>query len=156
MTGEAPRPGTPSESTPPERPRVLVVDDEDLVRLVIGHKLKLAGFDVVEARDGLDALARLDGIDVVLTDLNMPRCNGEQLCREIRARPASATLPIVLMTGGPIDEARMHAVGCDTVLYKPLPDSLGDHLRAAIRAATEPHRGDPPPRAGRSARTPAA
>jgi CheY-like chemotaxis protein len=124
---------------------VLVVDDEDLVRLVIAHKLRLSGFDTVEARDGLDALRRLEGVDVVLTDLNMPRCNGEQLCREIRTRPASATLPIVLMTGGPIDEARMHAAGCHAVLYKPLPDSLGDVLRAAIQAAAGTNRGDPPP-----------
>jgi CheY-like chemotaxis protein len=155
VIGEASRPGSAPESTR-ERLRVLVVDDEDLVRLVLGHKLKLAGFDVVEARDGLDALSHLDGVDIVLTDLNMPRCNGEQLCREIRTREAFSALPIVLMTGGPIDEARMQAAGCQAVLYKPLPDALGDYLRAAVRNAPAPNRGDPPPRARHSASTPAA
>jgi CheY-like chemotaxis protein len=137
---------------------VLVVDDEDLVRLVLGRKLRLAGFDVVEARDGLEALSRLDGVDVVLTDLNMPRCNGEQLCRELRAVPATAALPIVLMTGGPIDEARMHTAGCQSILYKPLPDSLAEILRDAIRHAAGPQQSDPPPppTTGHSARTPAA
>ena len=72
------------------RPRVLVVDDEELVRLVIARTLRLSGFDVFEARDGLEALARMPvaAPDLVLTDLNMPRCNGEQLCVEIKRRQA--------------------------------------------------------------------
>jgi CheY-like chemotaxis protein len=112
------------------RPRVLVVDDEELVRLVIARQLRLSGFDVFEARDGLEALARLPvaAPDIVLTDLNMPRCNGEMLCAEIKRRHATANVPVVLMTGGPLDETHMREIGCAAVLYKPLVDRLDEFL----------------------------
>ena len=124
-------------------PSVLVVDDEDLVRAVIARRLRLAGFDVLEARDGLEALARLppQGVDLVLTDLHMPRCNGEQLARDLRRIPAMATAPILLMTGGPSDESRMRAAGCTGFVYKPLPDTLADILRAALVHGTSPGTG---------------
>ena len=141
-------------------PRVLIVDDEDLVRLVVARRLRLAGFEVSEARDGLEALARLPGIgpDIVLTDLNMPRCNGEQLIRELRRTAATMKLPILLMTGGPIDEARLREAGCTGFVYKPLPDSLPDLLRASLAATAEstPAPGAPGMSARGSARHPAA
>jgi CheY-like chemotaxis protein len=123
------------------RPRVMVVDDEDLVRLVIAKTLQVAGFDVVQARDGLEALQLLPEAspDLVLTDLNMPRCNGERLCVEIRRNPAWAGVALVMMTGGPLDEARMRDIGCAAVIYKPLPDRLGDLLSAVLHG-TEPGR----------------
>ena len=116
------------------RPRVLVVDDEELVRLVIARQLRLSGFDVFEARDGLEALARLPvaAPDIVLTDLNMPRCNGEMLCAEIKRRHATANVPVVLMTGGPLDETHMRDIGCAAVLYKPLIDRLDEFLLSIL------------------------
>jgi CheY-like chemotaxis protein len=116
------------------RPRVLVVDDEELVRLVIARQLRLSGFDVFEARDGLEALARLPvaAPDIVLTDLNMPRCNGEMLCAEIKRRHATANVPVVLMTGGPLDETHMREIGCAAVLYKPLVDRLDEFLLSIL------------------------
>ncbi len=116
------------------RPRVLVVDDEELVRLVIARQLRLSGFDVFEARDGLEALARLPvaAPDIVLTDLNMPRCNGEMLCAEIKRRHATANVPVVLMTGGPLDETHMRDIGCAAVLYKPLVDRLDEFLLSIL------------------------
>jgi CheY-like chemotaxis protein len=141
-------------------PRVLVVDDEDLVRLVIARRLRLAGFDVVEARDGLEALARLpgSGADLILTDLNMPRCNGEQLIRELRRPGPTAAVPILLMTGGPIDEARLREAGCSGFVYKPLPDALPEILRAALAPPAESvdSPGGPGAAARSSARHPAA
>ena len=126
------------------RPRVLVVDDEELVRLVIARTLRLSGFDVFEARDGLEALARMPvaAPDLVLTDLNMPRCNGEMLCVEIKRRHATAGVPVVMMTGGPHDEAHMREIGCAAVIYKPLPDAV---VRVPVvdpagRGAGEPRR----------------
>jgi CheY-like chemotaxis protein len=118
----------------PGRPRVLVVDDEELVRLVLVRTLRLGGFDVFEASDGLEALACLPAVvpDLVLTDLNMPRCNGEQLCLEIKRQAATAGVHVVMMTGGPLDEARMRAIGCAAVIYKPLPDRLPEILSAVV------------------------
>jgi CheY-like chemotaxis protein len=118
--------------------RVLLVDDEDLVRMVVAFKLRLKGFEVFEARDGLEALARLPAIapDLILTDFFMPRCTGERLCRELQRNPATARLPVVLMTGGPTDEALMRDLGCAAVLYKPLPDTLGETLWRVLRDRT--------------------
>ena len=119
------------------RPRVLVVDDEDVVRLVIARTLRLRGFDVSEARDGLEALAKMpvDAPDLVLTDLNMPRCNGEMLCAEIKRRHATARVAVVMMTGGPLDEAHMRQIGCAAVIYKPLPDRLAEFLLSILHDA---------------------
>ena len=120
------------------RPRVLVVDDEELVRLVIARTLRLSGFDVIEARDGLEALARMPvaAPDLVLTDLNMPRCNGEMLCVEIKRRHATAGVPVVMMTGGPQDEAHMREVGFAAVIYKPLPERLAEFLLSILQNAS--------------------
>jgi len=126
----------------PRRPRVLVVDDEDLVRLVVARRLRAGGFDVFDARDGLDALSCLAdvGPDLVLTDFNMPRCNGERLCVEIKRQRETADVRVVMMTGGPLDEARMRQLGCDAVLYKPLPDRLAELLAAILQGVAPPNR----------------
>ena len=119
------------------RPRVLVVDDEDLVRLVVSRTLRAGGFDVFDARDGLDALSRFATVapDLVLTDFNMPRCNGERLCTEIKSQRGTADVRVVMMTGGPLDESRMRQLGCDAVIYKPLPDRLPELLTAILQGA---------------------
>jgi two-component system chemotaxis response regulator CheY len=129
--------GSNSDERGALRPRVLVVDDEDLVRLVIARTLRLRGFDVSEARDGLDALSLIaaSAPDLVLTDLNMPRCNGERLCLEIKRQPATAHIRVVLMTGGPLEEARLKQMGCAAVVYKPLPDRLPELLADILRDA---------------------
>jgi CheY-like chemotaxis protein len=134
--------GAGAEAQPSVRPRVLVVDDEDVVRLVLARRLRLGGFDVFEARDGLEALARLPAIapDLVLTDLNMPRCNGERLCLEIKRQPAMAGIRVVMITGGPLDEARMRQIGCAAVFYKPLPDRLSDLLVEILQGAPTTNR----------------
>jgi CheY-like chemotaxis protein len=131
------RNGLGDDGTHPPRPRVLVVDDEDLVRLVVSRTLRVGGFDVFEARDGLDALACLAAVapDLVLTDFNMPRCNGERLCVEVRRQRVAAEVRVVMMTGGPLDEARMRQLGCDAVIYKPLPDRLPEFLAAILQGA---------------------
>ena len=138
MGEEMQRPTAPTPGATATRPRVMVVDDEDLVRLVIAKTLQVAGFDVVVARDGLEALQLLPAAapQLVLTDLNMPRCNGERLCLEIRREPAWAGIALVIMTGGPLDEARMREIGCAAVIYKPLPDRLGELLSGVLRGAT--------------------
>ena len=134
-----PQPVAPAAGAdaPAVRPRVLVVDDEDVVRLVIARTLRRGGFDVFEARDGLEALARLPAVapDLVLTDLNMPRCNGERLCLEITRQRVTANVRVVMMTGGPLDESRMRQIGCAAVLYKPLPDRLAELLAEILQDA---------------------
>jgi two-component system, chemotaxis family, chemotaxis protein CheY len=79
---------------------LMVVDDEDLIRESAAHILEKAGYTVIEAVDGLDALNKLDGseVDMVITDFRMPKMNGVEFIRELRTLPAYKYLPIVVMT----------------------------------------------------------
>jgi two-component system chemotaxis response regulator CheY len=80
---------------------VLVVDDSSTIRQLLQLALaRIAGTVVVEACDGLDALAKLAEIapDVVLTDLDMPNLDGLSLIRRLREQPSCAHLPVVVLT----------------------------------------------------------
>jgi CheY-like chemotaxis protein len=125
--------------------RVLVAEDEALIALSLADLLEAEGYDVALAPDGADALdaaRRLgDGLDVLVTDLNMPRLGGEALIRELRAeRPG---LPVVVVTGsapfGGEEALRRHAGGHGplSLLLKP-PDyaELAAALRRAAAAGT--------------------
>src|SRR4051794_22162064 len=87
-------------SLPVERSLVLVVDDDvDLARF-IEINLRLEGFDVVVARDGLEALAELERSrpDLVVLDVMLPRIDGVELCRQLRNDPSTASLPVIMLT----------------------------------------------------------
>jgi two-component system chemotaxis response regulator CheY len=75
------------------------VDDSATVRQVVAFTLKAAGYDVIEARDGNDALGKLSQpLAMVITDLNMPVLDGIGLIQGLRARPATRYVPIVMLT----------------------------------------------------------
>lgn len=81
--------------------KVLVVDDSRAIRRIIGDIMKKIGFEVIEAGNGIEALQRLDEIgepDLVLLDSNMPKMNGMDLVRAIRANPTFSNLPIIMVT----------------------------------------------------------
>jgi chemosensory pili system protein ChpA (sensor histidine kinase/response regulator) len=82
------------------RRRVLLVDDSVSVRKFVGQMLERAGFAVTTANDGADALQRLadETFEVVVTDLEMPRLNGYDLIRDLKRRPATRQVPIVVLT----------------------------------------------------------
>jgi CheY-like chemotaxis protein len=108
--------------------RVLVVDDEAGVRKVAGESLKRAGFEVVTANDGLDALERLaqDGaFHAVLLDVTMPRMGGVEAFRMMKAQQPE--LPIVLTSGYSAQEAttRFGNDGIAAFIQKPfMPAAL--------------------------------
>ncbi|OLC35864.1 MAG: hypothetical protein AUH81_09340 [Candidatus Rokubacteria bacterium 13_1_40CM_4_69_5] len=80
---------------------VLLVDDSVSVRKFVGQMLERAGFRVVTANDGAEALQQLGDdpvVNVVVTDLEMPRLNGYELIRDLKRRPATRDLPIVVLT----------------------------------------------------------
>ena len=83
----------------PERPRVLVIDDEPLVRRALSHLLTRAGFRVTQAVGGADGIRQLREapVDLILTDLRMPDCSGWEVARA--AGQFSPGLPVVLVTG---------------------------------------------------------
>jgi two-component system chemotaxis sensor kinase CheA len=91
---------SPPEGAPAARRHILVVDDALTVRELQRSILLRAGFDVSVAADGMEALSRLagGGIDLVLTDVEMPRMDGFALTRSIRSDPALANLPVLIIT----------------------------------------------------------
>jgi chemosensory pili system protein ChpA (sensor histidine kinase/response regulator) len=78
----------------------MLVDDSVSVRKFVGQMLEKAGFRVVTAIDGQDALQQLVEltVDVVVTDLEMPRLNGYALIKDLRRRPATREMPVIVMT----------------------------------------------------------
>jgi chemosensory pili system protein ChpA (sensor histidine kinase/response regulator) len=80
--------------------RVLLVDDSISVRKFVGHMLERAGFRVFTANDGAEAIQRLGEttVDVVVTDLEMPKVNGYELIEDLRRRPATRNVPVVVLT----------------------------------------------------------
>ena len=85
---------------PTQRTRVLVVEDTEPVRALISVMLRRRGYDVIAVDNGPAALSRAnDGFDVVVMDVGLPGLNGLEVCRRLRAEPATASLPIILLTG---------------------------------------------------------
>jgi len=117
--------------------RVLVADDEDDVRELVVYRLSRSGYDVVEARDGEEAL-RLAGErtpDLLVLDVMMPRIDGYELTRRLRAEPATSRVPVILLTARTQenDVSQGFEAGADDYLKKPFnPDELLARVRAVL------------------------
>ncbi len=79
---------------------ILIVDDSASIRQVVGMTLKGAGYDVLEACDGQDALAKLDNrkIHLVISDVNMPNMDGIAFVKALKAQPANKFTPVIMLT----------------------------------------------------------
>lgn len=113
----------------PKGKTILVVDDSPTVRKLISGKLEKSGHNVVCAVDGVDALAKLEeGMpDLVLLDITMPRMDGYEVCKQIRANPAGKNLPVVMISGkdGFFDKVRGRMAGTSGYVTKPFgPETL--------------------------------
>jgi two-component system chemotaxis response regulator CheY len=81
--------------------QILIVDDSPTMRQMVSFTLTGAGFEVVEAGDGQEAVGKLDGgakPNLVITDLNMPRMDGISLIKAVRAMPAFKLTPVLMLT----------------------------------------------------------
>jgi PAS domain S-box-containing protein len=115
----------PSEGTTLiERPRVLLVEDDETTRLPMRHLLELSGFDVMTACDGPEALDLLasNRPSLVLLDLMMPRMDGIEVLRRIRGADHLADLPVLILSGDVLDERiqQLRALGVSGTLAKPI------------------------------------
>jgi two-component system chemotaxis response regulator CheY len=118
--------------------KVLVVDDSATVRQQVRSALSMAGFEVVEASDGVDGMARIDesrDLSAVICDVNMPRMNGLELVEKVKGNPRHATLPIVILTteGSAALIQRAKAAGAKAWIIKPFKAEL---LVSAIKKLT--------------------
>jgi two-component system phosphate regulon response regulator PhoB len=125
--------------------KILVVDDEpDAVELV-EFNLKNAGYQVVTAADGTDALskARSFGPDLVVLDLMLPEVDGLEVCKILRRDPATSMLPIVMLTAkaGEIDRVLGLELGADDYITKPFsPRELVLRIKGLLRRGQTPKR----------------
>jgi CheY-like chemotaxis protein len=124
--------------------RVLVVDDDDVIRQLICVNLELEGFQVHVAVDGQDALDRVKQVQphVVTLDIMMPRLDGWETATRLRADPETADIRVILLSARAqeADLRRGDRIGVDAYLTKPFdPDELIDTVRrlAAQRDAPE-------------------
>jgi chemosensory pili system protein ChpA (sensor histidine kinase/response regulator) len=124
------------------RSRVLVVDDSMSVRRAVASLLEDAGYEVVLARDGLEAVKAMEIArpDVLLTDLEMPNMNGLELSAHVRARPELTGLTVIMITSRSLDKHRRQALsaGVNVYLTKPYTDhELLQHVADAVTQRTK-------------------
>ncbi|HVH68853.1 MAG TPA: type II/IV secretion system protein [Gemmatimonadales bacterium] len=117
--------------------KVLLVDDEDSLRKVVKDLLERDGYDVAEARDGVQALDQVDrvGPDIIVLDLNMPGLDGYGVLSHLRSRPATADIPVIVLTakGDEDNEVRVFELGADDFLTKPFrARALSARLEAVL------------------------
>lgn len=118
--------------------RVLVVDDDDVIRQLICLNLELEGFEVYQAADGLDALDKVREVDpaVVTLDIMMPKLDGWDAAARLRSDPATSHVRVVLLSARAqeADLKRGSRLGVDFYLTKPFDP---DELVAVVRRLAE-------------------
>jgi chemosensory pili system protein ChpA (sensor histidine kinase/response regulator) len=133
---QAPRPVEADQ----ERPRVMLVDDSVSIRKFVGQMLEKAGFHVVTAVDGQDALQQLldQSVDVIVTDLEMPRVNGYALIEDLRRRAATREVPLIVLTtrAGDKHVRLAQRLGVRHYVAKPVDEqSFVQLVRSAVTTA---------------------
>jgi two-component system, OmpR family, phosphate regulon response regulator PhoB len=119
---------------------VLVVEDEPDIRNLVVHHLTREGFRCRVAASGAEALARVRTAtpDLVVLDLMLPEMDGLEVCRRLRADPATATIPIIMLTAkaDEVDRVVGLEMGADDYVAKPFsPKELVARVRAVLRRA---------------------
>ena len=123
---------------------ILLVDDEDSVQKLLTYPLERDGFRVVAARDGEEALLRFaeEPIDLVVLDLMLPRLDGLEVCKRLRA---SSTVPIIMLTArdDELDKVLGLELGADDYITKPFSiREFRSRVRALLRRAAAPRPGE--------------
>src|SRR3954462_1004424 len=128
--------------------RILIVEDDPDIADLVARYLDKAGFVTERAANGRDALAALAARlpDLMVLDLMLPQVDGLEVCRQARASPHTAAIPIIMLTARAEESERIVGLelGADDYLAKPFsPNELVARVRALLRRA---HRAAPPTR----------
>ncbi|HUJ29523.1 MAG TPA: response regulator [Myxococcales bacterium] len=106
------------------RKKILVVDDSGTARMIEQMALGRASYDVVQAKDGAEAVqvAAREKPDLILMDVMMPNMDGYAACRGIRAQPVTRDIPVIMVTtrGEPVNVETGYASGCNDYVTKPV------------------------------------
>src|SRR5258706_2581732 len=118
-------------------PRILLVDDEQSIQTLLSYPLRKDGYEVVQATDGREALARFGetSFDLVVLDVMMPRLDGLEVCRRLRAK---SSVPIIMLTAKSeeIDKVLGLELGADDYITKPFSmREFRSRVKAALRRA---------------------
>ena len=131
-------------------PRILLVDDEQPIQTLLSFPLQRDGYEVVQASDGREALARFteQQFDLVVLDLMLPRMDGLEVCKRLRAQ--GSTVPIIMLTAKSeeIDKVLGLELGADDYITKPFSmREFRSRVKAALRRAgmTQPETDDEQP-----------
>jgi DNA-binding response OmpR family regulator len=119
-------------------PRILLVDDEQPIQTLLSFPLQRDGYEVVQASDGNEALARFSeqSFDLVVLDLMLPRMDGLEVCKRLRAK--GSTVPIIMLTAKSeeIDKVLGLELGADDYITKPFSmREFRSRVKAALRRA---------------------
>lgn len=121
------------------KPVILIVEDKDEFRKIYGDRLRFGGYDVLDARDGNEALTilRSQPIAVVMTDINMPNKDGFELIADMKADPVLKTIPILVMSvfdrGDHLEKAI--SLGADAYLVKGMhtPNQVLEQIKSMVK-----------------------
>jgi DNA-binding response OmpR family regulator len=119
---------------------ILLVDDEDSIQKLLTYPLEREGYRVIPARDGEEALARFDAenVDLVVLDIMLPRLDGLEVCKRLRAR---SMVPIIMLTArdDELDKVLGLELGADDYITKPFSiREFRSRVRALLRRAAAP------------------
>ncbi len=117
--------------------KVLLVEDEEQLRRVMKDLLEREGYIVSEARDGVQALDEVDrhAPDIIVLDLNLPGLDGYSVLQQLRSRPATRGIPVMVLTakGDEDNEVRVFELGADDFITKPFrARALSARLEAVL------------------------
>jgi CheY-like chemotaxis protein len=105
-------------------PKLLVVEDNEMNRTMLVRRLRRLGFEIVEAENGLEAVAAVHQHhpDLVLMDMNLPALDGWTATRTLKSDRCTAATPVIALTAHAMSADRKHAlaVGCDDYVTKPI------------------------------------
>jgi two-component system alkaline phosphatase synthesis response regulator PhoP len=127
--------------------RILVVDDEIYIVHILDFSLGMEGYEVLTALDGEQALERVrnDKPDLIVLDIMMPKLDGYEVCRTIKADPETRNIPVILLTakGRNVDQKMGFDVGADDYITKPFsPRKLVERINSLL-GQTIPERSTP-------------
>lgn len=108
----------------PDEPMLLVVDDEPEINKLVARIFEKRGYRVTTALDGAEALAAVkrDRPDLIMLDLNLPKIDGWEVCRQLKSDPATKSIPIIMLTAAHanVDDAQIGlGLGADEYVAKP-------------------------------------
>ncbi len=125
------------------RRRVLIVEDEFFQRTVTRNVLQAAGYEVAEAADGTEGLAKAESLrpDVILLDVVMPGPDGYDVCQRLKANPATTHIPVIFTTA--VENLALNRIavqaGATVCIAKPLrPDALAAAIEAVLSKPAGP------------------